>query len=72
MDCIGPAVAAVNFRTLSGVQTEFVDASETINFDVESVSLSPVPLPPALPLFGSAVLALAGLATWKRGKVSPR
>jgi hypothetical protein len=30
---------------------------------------SPVPLPASLPLFGSGVLALAGLA-WRRGKVS--
>jgi hypothetical protein len=28
-----------------------------------------VPLPSALPLFGSALLALAGFA-WRRGKVS--
>ena len=42
---------------------------ENINFDVDSVSLSAVPLPAALPLFGSALLVLAGLA-WRRGKVS--
>jgi hypothetical protein len=39
---------------------------ENINFDVESVSISPVPLPAALPLFGSSVIALAGLAYTKR------
>jgi hypothetical protein len=34
-----------------------------------SGDVSPVPLPAALPLFGSAILGLAGLA-WRRGKVS--
>jgi hypothetical protein len=33
-------------------------------------SLNPVPLPAALPLFGSAMIALAGLAWRSRGKVS--
>jgi hypothetical protein len=38
---------------------------ETVNFTVDSVSLSETPLPPALPMFGSALLALAGFGAWK-------
>ncbi len=34
------------------------------------VSASAVPLPGALPLFGSSVIALAGLAAWRSKKVS--
>jgi hypothetical protein len=36
---------------------------------VSSDPPSPVPLPPTLPLFGSGIVVLAGLA-WRRGKVS--
>jgi hypothetical protein len=32
--------------------------------------VAPVPLPAALPLFGSGVIALAGVAWRRRGKVS--
>ena len=35
-----------------------------------SGTVSPVPLPPALPLFGSGIAALAGFAVRRRGKVS--
>jgi hypothetical protein len=37
---------------------------------VSETGFSPVPLPAALPLFGSGVLALAGVACRKRGKIS--
>ncbi|SRR6266404_3289034 len=39
-------------------------------FRLEGDAVSAVPLPAALPLFGSGVLALAGVAWRRRGKVS--
>jgi hypothetical protein len=46
-------------------------SGDTINFGAGAVSCAaPTPLPAALPLFGSGVIALAGFAVRRRGKVS--
>jgi hypothetical protein len=37
---------------------------------ISASQLSPVPLPAALPLFGSGVMVLAGVAWRRKGKVS--
>ena len=43
---------------------------ENINFKINSLTLSPVPLPAAFPLFGTALAGLAGVGWLKRRKVS--
>jgi hypothetical protein len=40
-----------------------------VSISGDVIDASSVPLPAALPLFGSGVIALAGFA-WRRGKVS--
>lgn len=41
------------------------------NFQLNSIDISPVPLPPALSMFGAAFLALASFAMWASRRVSP-
>ena len=53
----------------TGIPLVFFSNATGVGF-LQGKIVSPVPLPAALPLFGSGVLALAGFAWKKRGKVS--
>jgi hypothetical protein len=61
----GSSSVFANFTTAAPI-TQVILGSGQNSFEVGNVSVSPVPVPGALPLFGSALFGVGGLLAWRR------